>query len=236
MSYVGSKFGAGVYQSIINQMPPHRVYIEPFLGSGSIMQLKRPAAVNIGVDLDWSVLQRPEIRAAVPGVHLVHADALKFLAGYPWRGDELVYADPPYLASTRMQGRLYYRCELATEEEHANLLDLLDELPCMVALSGYESEMYARCLHRWRLVKFPAMTRGGPAVECLWMNYDAPARLHDYRYLGADYRERENLARQKNRWRRRLERMPVLQRQALLQVLAEIQAGSSDGEGLRGDA
>lgn len=30
MRYPGGKGGAGVFQTIINQFPPHRVYIEPF--------------------------------------------------------------------------------------------------------------------------------------------------------------------------------------------------------------
>jgi len=32
MGYAGGKGRDGVYQAIINQMPPHGVYIEPFLG------------------------------------------------------------------------------------------------------------------------------------------------------------------------------------------------------------
>jgi hypothetical protein len=43
MVYAGGKNGAGVYQTIINLMPPHDVYIEPFLGGGAIMRQKRPA-------------------------------------------------------------------------------------------------------------------------------------------------------------------------------------------------
>jgi hypothetical protein len=37
-------------------MPPHQTYIEPFLGGGAVMRLKRPAAYNIGVDLDAGVI------------------------------------------------------------------------------------------------------------------------------------------------------------------------------------
>ncbi|HXJ73601.1 MAG TPA: hypothetical protein VNM37_12130, partial [Candidatus Dormibacteraeota bacterium] len=51
MSYPGGKNGAGVYQRIISMMPPHQVYIEPFLGGGAIARLKRPAPVNIAMDL-----------------------------------------------------------------------------------------------------------------------------------------------------------------------------------------
>lgn len=50
MNYPGGKNSAGVYQRIICQMPPHRVYVEPFLGSGAILRYKKPAEVNIGFD------------------------------------------------------------------------------------------------------------------------------------------------------------------------------------------
>lgn len=43
MTYPGGKAAAGVYQRIINLMPPHSLYIEPFLGGGAIMKLKKPA-------------------------------------------------------------------------------------------------------------------------------------------------------------------------------------------------
>ena len=48
------------------------------------------------------------------------------------------------------------------------------------------------------------------------MNYDEPQALHDYRYLGENFREREKITRQKRRWIARLKRMDKLQRYALL--------------------
>ena len=89
-------------------------------------------------------------------------------------------------------------------------------------LSGYPSAMYARALKGWRVDTFEAMTRGGvKRTKKLWMNYPWPFVLHDYRYVGRDYRQRENLARQKQRWLARLRRMPALKREALLQAIAE---------------
>ena len=42
------------------------------------------------------------------------------------------------------------------------------------------------------------MTRGGRlATEWVWMNYPEPIALHDYRYLGEDFREREPIKRKK---------------------------------------
>ena len=55
MSYNGGKGNS--YHKIINRIPPHRVYIEPFLGGGAVMRKKRPAKINIGLDLDLSVLR-----------------------------------------------------------------------------------------------------------------------------------------------------------------------------------
>lgn len=58
------------------------------------------------------------------------------------------------------------------------------------------------------------------ATEHLWMNYPEPIALHDYRYLGADYRQRERITRKIKRWQRKLANMPTLERQALLAAMA----------------
>ena len=75
------------------------------------------------------------------------------------------------------------------------------------------------------------MTRGGHATEWLWMNYTEPAKLHDYRYLGDDYREREKIRRQQRRWTARLARMDRLQRLALMAAIA---GARIDGNGEAG--
>jgi 16S rRNA G966 N2-methylase RsmD len=127
--YPGGKGGAGVYQTIINQMPVHTTYLEPFLGGGAIMALKRPAQWNIGIDLDAEavrqarsrIVRSDEDRSCIaiaddaaesrgltmqPGTvgggghqrwYFWADDGLAFLQSYPFCGDELVYADPPYL-------------------------------------------------------------------------------------------------------------------------------------------
>jgi hypothetical protein len=72
------------------------------------------------------------------------------------------------------------------------------------------------------------MTRGGrTATEWLWFNFEAPLTLHDYRYLGRDFRERERIKRKQLRWVQRLETMPALERQALLSAIAEF-GGNGD--------
>jgi len=54
------------------------------------------------------------------------------------------------------------------------------------------------------------------------MNYEAPVALHDYAYLGADYRERERIKRKRSRWVRMLNDMPTLERQAIIKELTSL--------------
>jgi len=50
--WAGGKAGAGVYQKLINLIPPHRTYIETHLGGGAIMRYKLPAKTNM-VYISW---------------------------------------------------------------------------------------------------------------------------------------------------------------------------------------
>jgi len=223
MNYPGGKNGAGTYQRIICQMPPHTTYIEPFLGSGAIMRLKKTAISSIGIDADSHVLADARTWAShIPGLELVHADAIRWLASHTLTPDTFVYLDPPYLLKTRRGQRSIYRYELS-DDDHARLLCTIAKLDCMIALSGYWSEMYADALKDWRSISFSVHTRGGSqAREWLWMNYPQPTELHDYRYLGDGYRERERIKRKKQRWTRRLQAMPALERYAMFASIEEL--------------
>ncbi|MGD0781247.1 MAG: hypothetical protein ABSA30_00145 [Candidatus Aminicenantales bacterium] len=107
--------------------------------------------------------------------------------------------------------------------------------PC-IAISGYYSDLYATRLAGWRSIHWPEITRGGyPRDQWLWMNYPEPAELHDYSFLGENYRERENLARQKRRWCRRLAEMPRLKRLALLAAIQEVSPMATKERGRQGD-
>jgi len=220
MHYDGGKAGPGVYHSIINQVPPHSTYISPFAGYDAVRRFMRPSERSILVDLDDQVVA---LWASWPGVEARQEDALVFLQSYPWSGTEFVYCDPPYLRSVRSSQRRLYRHEFWTDDQHSALLDVLASLPCSVALSGYDSELYSRRLDSWRTVTFQTSNRAGrPVTEWLWLNYPPPLELHDYSFLGADYRDRERIKRKRQRWADRLRRLPELERFALLAALDDV--------------
>jgi DNA adenine methylase len=236
-SYPGGKNGAGVYKNLISLMPPHDTYVEAFLGSGAVMRHKRPASCSIAIERDEDVLSRWSGQE-VPNLTLMLGDAITILRGWrftlPVRTDRetmrrtLLYLDPPYLLSTRRQHRPIYRYDFASEAEHRELLEVLMNLPCMVMLSGYCSELYDKALAHWRRAEFHTSNRAGQrTLECVWMNYAEPLELHDYRFLGQGFRERERIKRKRQRWRARLEGMPALERHALMATIEELRLDRS---------
>ena len=152
MSYPGGKNGPGVYQAIINQQPPHERYFELFLGSGAVLRHERPARMSYGADLDLEPF-RAYASGGIPNLNIAERDALEVLEQNTFRRSDLIYLDPPYPKSSRNSQRDLYTHEM-TDEQHERLLRLVLDLPCMVQVSSYHSELYAQALKGWRLVTF----------------------------------------------------------------------------------
>jgi DNA adenine methylase len=247
VAWPGGKDGAGVYQRLINQIPPHDVFISAFLGDCAVMRRKLPAAVNIGIDRDRENVERWASEREIAGLQLYCCCGIEWLrhafdlyrvghvatvtsatrfsaAAADAENGGLVprvfaYFDPPYLIQTRRSRRAIYKHEL-TEDHHAELLDTALKLPCHVMISHYPHQMYAHTLRGWRTFTFDAQTRGGSrAKEQVWCNYDEPAELHDARYVGSNKRERERVRRRVRNWVDGLNRMLPDERQAVLDAI-----------------
>ena len=196
--------------------------METHLGGGAVMRNKRVARSNIGIEIDPEVVKM--WRKAQPiGFELIHDDAINQLNKYHFTGKELVYSDPPYLRETRKKPERLYRYEYS-RQQHIELLETLKTLPCKVMVSGYESSIYKESLKGWHTHKFQAACHHGVATEWVWMNYSRPVQLHDYRYLGSNFRERERIKRKSKRWVERLQTMSILERLALLSAIDEFRA------------
>lgn len=108
------------------------------------MRRKPPALRKIGIDLD---ARAPRIFRCDYSVELVHRCAHEFLNSFPFRGRELVCADPPYLHELR-RGQRGYRYEYDRADQVA-LLGLLRGLRCQVMRSGYPSYLYDAYFPGW---------------------------------------------------------------------------------------
>jgi len=227
--FPGSKGGNGVWQTIINQMPPHDTYVEPFAGSAQVARRKLRAHSTIVIDIDAAVAAALAKGSDDAGVTVIHGDGLKWLRenAKTLNTRTVVYCDPPYLVSTRRDKTNRYYEHDFTDQQHEELLRVVDLLTVHrvpVLLTGYRSDLYDRKLRTWRRVDYPAQTHGGPVVESCWCNFELPWALHDYRYLGKDFRERERVKRKKYRWRLKLEKLPRLERAAIVDAVNNLSA------------
>lgn len=120
------------------------------------------------------------------GVIIENRDARAVIAAHD-APDTLIYADPPYVHSTRSQkarrsgagGPVAYRHEM-TDGDHIGLLKVLAGVRGMVVLSGYPSALYDAALTGWHVVKTRALADGARArEEVLWLNPRCVARLRD---------------------------------------------------------
>lgn len=197
-------------------LPPHALYVEAFAGLGAVGRRKRPAACDVFVERD--VHRASSLLAMLPAsAHLVVGDVMQVIVPELVPADAVVYCDPPYLMSTRRSLRQYYQHELVGESEHERFLEWARRLPCRVLISGYASSLYTSRLSGWRVEQFSAQTRGGAAaIETVWCNFPEPAELHDTRFVGDGFRDRERIRRKVSRWVRRLERLPLAERAVIL--------------------
>lgn len=216
MRYPGGK--GKCFQQLINLMPPHNTYIESHLGGGAVFRNKEPAMHNIGIDKDPSVINY-WLSQNISSSQFINDDAFRFLSDYKFTGNEFIYSDPPYLPETRRRNRVYKHDY--SPKEHSILLNLALHIPCMMMISGYDSELYNDTLCNWQKITFNAKTHQGTKTECVWLNFKSSDKLHDPRYLGDTYRERQTIKRRQERLQIRIQKMPPIERHALIKWLHE---------------
>lgn len=121
-------------------------------------------------------------------VTIENLDALAVIERYGTTVDGAIYADPPYLGSTRSSyggdsGRIRrpggdYVHEFHTDDQHRALAEVLGRSPAFVIVSGYSSPLYEDLYAGWhrverRVLRQPSNGQGGKnfhAQEVLWSN------------------------------------------------------------------
>lgn len=112
-------------------------------------------------------------------VYIENRDAVEVIERHGRYSDAVIYADPPYLRSTRTSavGSSAYRVDAHSPAEHVRFLAALNASAATVVLSGYSSELYRDQLKGWTevpvLIGKPSANRAGTAqssgAEVLWI-------------------------------------------------------------------
>ena len=218
INYLGSKSGSGVFQAIINLMPPHDTYIELFLGTGIVMSKKPKSNRQIGIDLNIDCIN--SFNCLENDIELHNMDSFNFLkeCDFTTTGRTVIYCDPPYLLETRTSNKRY-KFEFS-DSDHLKLLRYLKKLPdnCYILLSGYRNSLYEKLINDWWSVDFQTMSRGGVRTETVWTNF-TPDSVHYHTYAGKDFTDRQRIKRKAARWASSFRELPSAERQAILASL-----------------
>ena len=219
-SYYGGKNGDGIYQRIINLIPPHKILVEAMSGSAAITRMIKPAEKAFLIEIDqWQCdLLRAELRDRAVVINGDYKLATS-IANTHGRGT-FIFCDPPYLKDVRTSKRDIYFKEWSYED-HAEFLEWLRYSRVNTMVTHPRCLLYESSLGGWSTIDYKYMSRGGVRKDTIWMNYDTPKKLHDYSYIGDSRTERQQISRKIKRWVGWLAALPCLEREAIIERINE---------------
>ena len=103
-------------------------------------------------------------------VSIENRDAVEMIEDYGSESSVCIYADPPYLGSTRAAN---YGVEMLEDELHVRFGEACNNAKAAVVVSGYASPLYEDIFAGWHRMELKAPTRlSGTAAEneVLWSN------------------------------------------------------------------
>lgn len=138
--------------------------------SAWITERKATVGLSRSVYLQRYVGRFAAIAARLEGVGIESKDAIEVIEDYGSEPTVCIYADPPYLGSTRNSG---YRLEMLGDDLHIKLAETLRACKASVVLSGYASPLYEELYpgwHRMELKAPPKLSGAAAENEVLWSN------------------------------------------------------------------
>ncbi|MFJ7371569.1 DNA adenine methylase [Lysinibacillus sp. NPDC098008] len=111
---------------------------------------------------EWNQLpeQICDVTNRLKSVQIESMDAVELIARYN-RSDCFIYADPPYLRSTKAQGMYFHEM---TIQQHINFLEIIKKHSGPAMISGYANDLYDEYLVGWKREVFHDK-------EIIWKNY-----------------------------------------------------------------
>lgn len=219
-NYIGSKSGNGVLQFLINLIPPHKRYFELYAGSAKLYYAKAPAEVNVLNDIYLDVIEKHRLLCG-PDVITLCYDARSLIDNINYTAADFIYLDPPYPFATRGKQKLLYNFELY-DQDHIELLKSCRKCKAKMLISSYENDLYDKYLSGWNKMIFRTACRGGVRYECVYFNYEVPAMLNQYDFVGENFTDRQRLKRKAERFKEKMLQLPKIELAMLAKVMRDI--------------
>ena len=236
LSYFGGKGSDGTFQTIINQIPKHDLFIETHAGLARITEhLDNINGITILNDISSHTCKMLEAKfkeRIIPSsllfdlispecikekfvachgkVIIENMDAIDLLEKYKPLLEVMktvIFSDPPYPLDSRKSNRERYEFEM-TDSQHYELIHYLKKVSCFIIICTYPNMIYETEFSSWRNIHYYSNTRKGMALEYLFLNFDTPWYLQTIKFYGKDFRERERYKKIKKNLESKLKSIP----------------------------
>jgi hypothetical protein len=215
VNYVGNKGGQGIKEQLFNFVPKSERYFSLFYGMGGFENLPEFKNVN------WIISEKnPKLQSlAAASNHETYSDYRSIAEKYNFTSADFIFCDPPYLHSTRRNGKTYYKFEWDVYE-HKEFLDYISGCSAKVLITHPSCSLYDNCLEAWYKHEFRYMSRQGWFEDCIWTNFiPGYVELHTYNYLGQCRTERQQIKRQRANFLSKFNSLPFHQKMAIFNEL-----------------
>lgn len=110
----------------------------------------------------------PQIHNRLSSVIVENRDIFELIPKYDSK-ETFFYLDPPYVHETRSSTTSYE--QQMTNEQHEQLIDLINNSKGMFLISGYYHPIYDN-LKKFNRIDFESPNSGSDSIETLWFNYN----------------------------------------------------------------
>lgn len=219
-NYPGNKNFSNVIHFLVNRLPKSDRYFSLFFGSGGLEQSIYTADAHF-----VCAEKNPEcLKYLNPALATIDYSCYKdLLSAYNFTSNDFIFADPPYMFSSRRSGKIYYKYEF-TEEDHIEFLSLIKNNPARVLITHPVNDLYDEYLSDWSKEEFVYMTRQGTFIDTVYLNYStADIELLNYDCLGTDFTDRQRIKRQRKNILEKFKRLDPHIRRAISRELVNHQ-------------
>lgn len=192
--YVGNKDFSNVIHFLINRLPKSNNYYSLFFGSGGLEQSDYTReAFFVCAEKDPDCKDYLFSSTAI----IKYNCYKKLIEDNVFTAEDFIFADPPYIFSTRNSGSKYYKFEFDSRS-HIEFLNYMISLNCKIMITHPECDLYNENLKGWSKEPFEYRGRNSWIKDCVYTNYNqSDIELLNFDALGEDFTDRQRIKRQR---------------------------------------
>lgn len=218
--YPGQKKINGVFQAIINEIPKCTDFYEVFCGSAQLSKIIMSICPDIKIhlnDLDSAVIDKYSFPSAVC-TNLHSLELLSVIEKNDYEGS-IMFIDPPYQHCSRIGNEKLYTFEMS-DQDHIDFFNYVSSSKIKMIIIHPKNCIYDKLINLgWRYKEIKIRYHNKTSIERIYCNYAVPVELMTYKYIGINFTDRQRIKRKCERFSKKLQLLPVIEREAIINHL-----------------